>query len=245
MNGFKTILTLTLIMIVAFSSIALAEERVEEKNAGDTGYIPTTTTFHLDIRALTVFDWSVTGLTRDEEPEDELGIGAGSGGLGSGVGLKLGCLIKGHHDVGGHLQYSSTAVRTYYNPEDERADEIETLTESGTFRLATYYNYNWHARGWVMPYVGPVLGFDVQYSRFQDLDDDDAEITTAMVTPFAGIEGGVKLFPMKNVAFDIAMTSTVGPTAYKTRYGDDRDDDDYMGGTFDVALNAGLCVYFN
>jgi hypothetical protein len=245
MKASRTIFGLTLILIFAFASLAIAEEKAEDSKAGDKDYIPMISTFYFDVRALTVFDMTGTGLERDEDPKDELGIGSGFGGLGSGVGVKLGYLINGHHDVGGHLQYRNATVQTYFNPEDEKADEVETRTESGNLRMAAYYNYNWNVKGWVMPYVGPVLGFDVQYSQFRDLDDDDEEIKTGMVTPFVGVEGGVKLFPMKNVAFDISMISSAGPTVYVNRYGDDREDDDYYGASFNLALNAGLCVYFD
>ncbi len=247
MRTFKNIFALTLIFVLTLSLSAIAEERQEEEKKlahGEEDFVPTTSVFHLDIRALTVFDVKGTGLMRTESPDDEMGIGQSLSGLGSGVGVKMGYLIDGHHDVGGHLQYGNSTVVTRFEPEDERADKIETRTSLGSFRAAAYYNYNWHVKGWVMPYVGPVIGIDTDYYNFKDLDDDDSEVTRILFTPFVGVEGGVKLFPMKNVAFDLAMTTTAGPTAYVTTYGSDKDDDKFGGGSIDLAFHAGLCVYF-
>jgi Outer membrane protein beta-barrel domain len=235
MNSTKSALILTMAIVLIFSAAASAEEK---------DYLPTEGGLHLDIRALTVFDGSVVGLEREDDPKDTEAITSVDHGLGSGVGIKLGYLINGHHDVGGHLGYSNTTTLMVLDPEDENLDEIETVLDTSNFRIAGYYNYNWHCKGWVMPYVGPVVGFQATHTQFEDLDDSDSEVSTTLVNPFMGIEGGVKLFVMKNVAFDIAGTTTWGPAIRTTSFGDDRDDDDWAGGGLDLAAHAGVSIYF-
>ena len=233
------ILGLVLMAALALPGVALAQDRVPVDGA-----------FHIDVRALTFFDIDLDALVRDDDPEDTEADATYRFVLGnnSGVGGKIGYLIAGHHDVGGHLALGYYQNVGVFDPEDDDIDETVIRTDGLSFRLAAYYNYNFHAHGWLMPYVGPLVGIDITTATTVDESDDapdDNGVTTTSVSPIFGLEGGIKLFPYEHVAFDIGLVTTYGLHARKTSFeNDDFDDDDWAGGTFDLGVHAGLNIYF-
>jgi len=218
---------------------AMEEKMVESK-------LPQEGSFHLDLRALTLFNTSIALIQRDEDPNDEQSIIVSKGALGTTwAGAKIGYLIGGHHDVGGHLLLSWNTDERVLDPEDDDIDEVETLESEVNFRLAAYYNYNWHVSTFVMPYVGPLVGFETWVLHWEDKEIEDSGVNHVNFGAWVGVEGGVKLFPFEHVAFDISMMGTYASIGEVVSYEDeDIDEDVWLGGRFEIGLHAGLNIYF-
>ncbi|MDP8254591.1 MAG: hypothetical protein P9M14_02470 [Candidatus Alcyoniella australis] len=229
----KVLIGATLSLLLLLPAAAMAQSRLPQDGS-----------FHLDLRALTLFNYGVLNLERDD-PADTESSGILSGGLGlNGMGVKVGYLINGHHDVGAHLLFggTDTGTTTAY---DAGGDDLEYHTNDTRFRIAGFYNYNFHVNDWVMPYVGPLVGVDTWISTAEDLNDGDSKTTTTWLTPYGGIEGGVKLFPFEHVAFDLGGMVTAGSASRVTAFGNSElDDDQWSGARIDFGTYAGLNIYF-
>jgi len=206
--------------------------------------LPQEGSFHVDVRALTLFDYGISNLERDDPADTQTG-GLLSGGLGlNGMGVKIGYLINGKHDVGGQLLFggSDNVTSTEY---DAGGDAVDYHTNDTSFRVAGYYNYNFHVNDWVMPYVGPLVGIETTMTTTENPDEEDSKVSTTVLMPFGGVEGGVKLFPFEHVAFDLGALVTGGSVDSTTTFGDDSlEDDEWSGSEINVGAFAGLNIYF-
>jgi len=226
----KHVIWLALALVFALSAAAWAQE----------DRLPETGMFHFDLRPLTVAGLSVDSIKLDAEPHDEMTIY----NSGSTPGFKFGYLFGGRHDVGFHAYTNDWNEQIVFRPGRESGSEQTTVTNRSYFRFFPYYNYNFHPSTWIMPYVGPLLGFIVGQLHFNDRENHDHDYQTTDFDLVAGAEGGVKLFPYQHIAVDIGTLVAGGPSWRKIKYNDDRADADWNGGVFLFSLYAGLNIYF-
>jgi len=228
-------LAVGLTFLLASASIGLAEDLLPQQGA-----------FHLDLRALNMLNISGGNLAHDGDPADKEKFTTLTGSLGSTVtGMKIGYLISGYHDVGAHFLFSHSTVWREFDPEDSAAEKEKTRDRISDFRMVAYYNYNFHAGSFVMPYVGPMLGVYQRTDAFTNPDDSNQDTTTVNNGGIFGVEGGVKLFPYQHVAFDLGLMFDYASIGQNTSYGDDRlEDDKWKGGSLEFGIVGGLNVYF-
>ncbi|NLH48084.1 MAG: hypothetical protein GX444_05705 [Myxococcales bacterium] len=235
-------LALLFVLVIPFA--ASAEEPI---------LLPEQDSFHLDVRFLSLFNISAIGLSDvDEDTTDnEALVNFDSMTGGSTAGLKLGYLMNGHHDVGAHVMAINLMQTNAVQPKDDDADVRTSQNSIWRGRLAGYYNYNFRPSTFVMPYVGPVLGIDVETQSWTEQvgDEDKTTFTRTYVKPLLGAEGGVRIFPVKNVAFDFGLLVAGGPAVRVDKVNEDDLDrnpekNNASGAGIDIGLNAGLSVFF-
>lgn len=212
---------------------------------------PTEGCFHMDFRWASLINLKSATVTNDDEDiEQDKALADMEFGLGrSAAAMKIGYLIKGSHDVGGHFLLDWTSEGEVIKPEE--GDDITAGDATMTLLLAPYYNYNFHVNGWLMPYVGPLVGIEMIQSAIVTDDGENEDIVTTAWTsaPFIGVEGGLKMFPYEHVAFDIGLLGYYGIFGEKTSFeldsaDENPEDSEWSGGVIDIGIHGGLNIYF-
>ncbi|MDP8255119.1 MAG: OmpA family protein [Candidatus Alcyoniella australis] len=235
-----------LVIAVLAAAIVLPCAAFAEDDATTENLLPAGTVFHLDPRWVTIFDLGIFTVDQDKQVDQTTTTVNAGGVLGSSLyGMKLGWLINGHHDVGLHVLAGLTDTLVRIDPEAQGVESTNVHTTGGNYRAALYYNYNWHANNWVMPYLGPLVGVQGEVDRVVYEESDGDNYTRNLFGPFGGLEVGVKLFPYKHVAFDIGAMGSYGAGAQQVDYDADKTvDDDGVTGKLNVGAYAGLNIYF-
>ena len=159
--------------------------------------------------------------------------------MGKGAEMKLGYFFASHNDIGVILGLGfNNNVQAFKFDKKKKGDNA--TTNSTDARVALYYNYDFAAKGWLMPYVGPYFGLDYMANNFKQGPNKD---NSSLVSPLAGLEAGIKFFPIKNAFVDLGANFEIRSSTSTSKIDSDPSIK-YAG--FDTGIGAfmGLGLYF-